>query len=414
MKHIIEMREKRANLLSQARELHQRSVDEKRDMSADENTQYDKIMGEMDGLKAKIDREERLAAETKEMESRTDKAIGGAGTPGEQRGGSDEEKATAEKRSAFREYLMGGIDGVSDERRSYAQEARALAAGSGTAGGYTVPQGFYAELQEAMKAFGGMRNVAFNLNTAAGNQLMIPTANNVSQVGAILAENAAATTSDPSFGQTSLTAYKYTSNIILVPIELLQDSAFDVESWVRSKIAERIARITNQHFTTGTGTGQPTGIVTGAVSGKVGTTGQTTSIIADDLVDLEHAIDPAYRAGSTFMMHDQSLKVIKKLKDTQGRFLWMPGLTSNAPDTILGYKYEINQDMATMAANAKSVLFGRLSSYWIRNVMDISLVRFGEKYMDAGQVGFVAFARYDGKFINAGGNEIAYYANSAT
>lgn len=413
MKHIIEMREKRANLLAQARELHQRSVDEKRDMHADENTQYDKIMAEMDSLKAKIDREERLLAETSEMESRTDKVVGGAGSP-EQRGDNSEEKAILERRAAFKEYLMGGIDGVSDERRSLALEARALASGTGTAGGYTVPQGFYAELQEAIKTFGGVRNVAFELNTAAGNQLMIPTANNTAQVGAILAENAAATTSDPTFGQTSLTAYKYTSNIILVPIELLQDSAFDVEAWVKTRIAERIARITNQHFTTGTGSSQPQGIVTAAVSGKVGATGQTTSVTVDDIIDLEHSIDPAYRSQASFMFHDGTLKTLKKLKDSTGRFLWSAGLTVGAPDQILGYNYTINQDMAQMAANAKSIIFGKLSSYWVRNVMDISLVRFGEKYMDQGQVGFVAFARYDGKFINGGGNEIVFYQNSAT
>jgi HK97 family phage major capsid protein len=335
------MREKRANLLAQARELHQRSIDEKRDMHADENTQYDKIMGEMDQLKAKIDREERLLGEQEDLEKR-DGIVGGKVSKVEQ--GKIEDKK-AEYRAAFKAFLMNGLDDITPEQRSLVLENRALATGTPSAGGYTVPQGFYAELQEAMKAFGGMRNVARVLPTAGGNQLMIPTANNVAQVGAILAENAAASTSDPAFGQTSLTAYKYTSNIILVPIELIQDSAFDVEAWVKERIAERIARITNTHFTVGTGTGQPTGIVTGAVSGKVGTTGQTTSVIVDDLIDLEHSIDPAYRAGAKFMFHDSTLKTLKKLKDSTGRFLWSAGLTVGAPDQILNYSYEINQDM---------------------------------------------------------------------
>ena len=410
MKEIIEMREKRANLLSQARDLHDRSVKEKRDMSADENTQYDKIMGEMDSLKKTIDREERLLSEKKELEKR-DGILKIEGTTKEERNSKDK---VQEYRSAFVDYMKGGMDAVSPEKRQLILENRALAVGTSTAGGYTVPQGFYNELQETMKLYGGMRNVAKILPTASGNQLMIPTTNNVAQVGAILAENTAASTSDPSFGQTSLTSYKYTSNIILISLELIQDSAFDVESWVKERIAERIGRIQNQHFTNGTGTGQPTGIMTGAQSGKVGATGQTVSVIADDLIDLEHSIDPLYRSGSKYMFNDATLKVLKKLKDGYGRYLWMPGLTSNAPDQILNYGYQINNDMPVMAANAKSIVFGRLDHYWIRDVMEVEMVRFGEKYMDAGQVGFVAFSRADGKFINAGGNEIVFYQNSAT
>jgi HK97 family phage major capsid protein len=408
LKNILEMREERARLLHQARDLHNRSVEEKRDMTADENVQYDRIMTDMDALKVKIDREERLLAEQQETEKR-DGIIGAEGGTA-----TNKDKKKEEYRSAFKSFLMNGIDGLAPEQRSLVLENRALSVGTGTAGGYTVPEGFYGTLVEAMKAFGGMRSVARILPTASGNPLMIPTANNTAQKGAILAENAAAAASDPTFGQTSLGAYKYTSNIILVPIELIQDSAFDVEAWVRERIAERIARITNEHFTVGTGVGQPGGVVGASSVGKAGATGQTTSLIGDDLIDLTHAIDPSYRDGSRFMFHDTTLKTLKKLKDADGRHLWLPGLAVNEPDTILGYGYTINQDMPTMAASAKSVLFGRLSSYWIRDVMDVQIVRFGEKYMDAGQVGFVAFSRHDGKFINAGGNEIVHYANSAT
>lgn len=415
MKTIIEMREKRANLLAQARDIHDRSVAESRDMHADETTQYDKIMADMGALKAKIDREENLLDEARSLESR-DGIIGGQGGQGQGSQGNDANKKQVEYRAAFNQFLMHGIDGIKPEERALVLENRALSAqaGSGSAGGYTVPQGFYASLIEALKAFGGMRNVARILPTASGNPLPIPTVNGTATVGAILAENTGASTSDPVFAQLSLGAYKYTSNIVLVPIELLQDSAFNVEEYLRAELARRIGRITNTHFTVGTGTGQPTGVVTGATSGKVGTTGQTTSVIYDDLIDLIHAVDPAYRGQSQFMLHDSSVKVVKKLKDTQGRPLWLPGLALREPDTINGYKYEINQDAPVMAANAKSILFGDFSNFVIRDVMDVQLVRFGEKYMDAGQVGFVAFSRHDSKLLNAGTNPIAYYQNSAT
>jgi len=400
LKHILEMREKRAKLLKEARELHQRSVDEKRDMTAEEEAQYNKIMDEIDSLKAKIDREERLLKEQQEMEERTDRMVGNGASGGDDQR-SEENRKKELRELAFRAYLAGGMQNLTPEQQA---EMRALSATVGNQGGYTVPEGFYNQLIEAMKAYGGMRSVARILNTATGNKLLIPTADNTAQKGRILGESQQIQPSDPSFGQTALDAYKYTSDLILVPIELIQDSAFDIEAWVRQKIAERIFRITNEHFTVGDGIDKPNGIVNAAVVGA--NAAATNAVTPEDLIDLEHSVDPAYRNNASFMFHDSTLKALKKLKDAQGRFLWSPGLTVGAPDTILGYRYTVNQDMPQMDASAKSIIFGDLASYWIRDVMDVVIVRFNEKYMDYGQVGFTAFSRHDGDFINAGGNQI--------
>jgi HK97 family phage major capsid protein len=394
------MREKRAKLLKEAREIHQRSVDEKRDMTAEEEAQYNKIMAEIDSLKAKIDREERLLKEQQEMEERTDRMVGNGASGGDDQR-SEENRKKELRELAFRAYLAGGMQNLTPEQQA---EMRALSATVGNQGGYTVPEGFYNQLIEAMEAYGGMRSVARILNTATGNKLLIPTADNTAQKGRILGESQQIQPSDPSFGQTALDAYKYTSDLILVPIELIQDSAFDIEAWVRQKIAERIFRITNEHFTVGDGIDKPNGIVNAAVVGV--TAAATNAVTPEDLIDLEHSVDPAYRNNASFMFHDSTLKALKKLKDAQGRFLWSPGLTVGAPDTILGYRYTVNQDMPQMDASAKSIIFGDLASYWIRDVMDVVIVRFNEKYMDYGQVGFTAFSRHDGDFINAGGNQI--------
>jgi HK97 family phage major capsid protein len=294
-------------------------------------------------------------------------------------------------------------------------EARALSAITGATGGFTVPTGFYNSLIEAMKAYGGMRSSRHtNLRTAAGNTLPIPKVDDTSNVGMIVGESAAVgNATDPTFSQLNLGAYKYTSRTILIPIELLQDSAFDIEAYIRGAIATRIGRITNTHFTVGTGSSQPTGVVQNATSGKVGTTGQTTSITYDDLVDLIHSVDPAYRVSSShFMFNDSSLKALRKLKDGQGNPIWQPGLVQGAPDKILGYDYVINQDVATMAASAKSVLFGDFSKFFIRDVMDLSIFRIGEKYIENGQVGFVAFSRHDSTLVDT--NAIKFYQNSAS
>ena len=183
-------------------------------------------------------------------------------------------------------------------------------------------------------------------------------------------------------------------------------------------LGEALGRGINAHLTTGTGTGQPRGILADSVSGKVGTTGQTTTVIFDDLVDLIHSVDPEYRKSPSvrFMMHDLSLAKVRKLKDSQGRPIFLPGydgLGRVMPDTVLGYPVTVNQDVAQMAANAKSILFGDFSMYYIRDCMDVTMFRFTDSaYIKLGQIGFLAWMRSGGNLLDTGA--IKYYANSAT
>lgn len=414
MKNTVELRQQRAAIIKEARSILDKADLEKREMTGEETTKYEAMQLDIDKRMSEITREETLQAQErslgeKDNEQREEKK---EDAQGEKRGRIH----TEEYRQAFNKYLIGGVGALTaDQRQLIEAERRALAVGTTTAGGFTVPQGFYNTLTDAMKFYGGMRqSKATILKTATGNDLPMPMDDDTSQMGALLAENTAAGTQDIAFSQKILKAYKYTSKVILVSLELLQDSAFDLEPWLAKKMGERLGRIQNNHFTIGTGTAQPQGIVTGATLGKTGTVGQTTSIIYDDLIDLEHAVDVAYRQNAQYMFHDSTLKVLKKLKDSQGRPLWLPGMAVKEPDTINGFGFVINNDVPVMAANAKSILFGDLSSYFIRDVMDMLVIRMGEKYADAGQVGFVAFARADGGLLNAGTNPIQYYANSAT
>jgi HK97 family phage major capsid protein len=211
-----------------------------------------------------------------------------------------------------------------------------------------------------------------------------------------------------------MNAHTYTSKLVLVANQLLQDSAFNLESFLAQKLGTRIARITNLHFTTGDGASKPTGVITAATMGQTGTTGETTSIIFDDLIELEHSVDPAYRSNARFMMNDQTLKIIKKLKDSQNRPLWLPGYAMKEPDTINGYGYEINQQMAIPAANAKSIAFGDFKNYFIRRVAGVQVLRLVERYADFNQTGFLAFQRYDGQLVDAGTHPIKYFQHSAS
>jgi len=416
---LVDLLQKRANLWEQAKAIHDRSVEEKRALHADEEEQYNRLIEEIDGLTATIEREKRMEEQRATMEA--------AAFHKKQGKKKDEQRQvpvleTEEYRSAYQNWLKLGVQGLDDEQRSILEqgrqslESRALSAVTGSAGGYTVPQGFYNEIIEAMKTFGGMRQVRYtSVRTAAGNDLPIPTNDDTANKGAIVNENTpAGNATDLTFGQKILKAHKYTSKTILVPIELLQDSAFDIEAFIRRKIAERIGRILNEHFTVGSGTGEPQGVITGASLGKSAASGQTNSITYEDLVDLQHSVDPAYRVNAEWMLNDGTLKAIRKLKDGNGVPLWQPSLTVGEPDMILGKRYVINNDVPELGAGAKSILFGDFSNYFIRDVMDLMIVRIAEKYIESGQIGFIAFSRHDGLLVDAGQGPIKYFQNAAS
>lgn len=385
------LREKKAELAKQARNLHDQSGES---WTAENTAKFDGLMDEVNRVDASIAREEQL------MKLAGDKAIENLG------GREYDGKAPAP--SAFNAYLRKG------------EFQNTMSTTTGSEGGFSVQTDVASSLVEALKAYGGMRQAARVLVTEKGNPMNFPTTNGTAEVGELIGENTTATAADPVFGSTSLNVFKYSSKIIAVPIELLQDSAVDVEALVRARLSERIGRITNQHFTTGTGSGQPNGVVTAAGLGKAGTTGQTTSVIYDDLVDLQHSVDAAYRAGGKgkFMMNDLSLRNIRKIKDSQNRPLFVPGYDAGpagAPDQLLGSDIIINNDVAVMAANAKSILFGDFSYYVIRDALDIQLFRFTDSaYAKLGQVGFLAWFRCGGNFIDASGGAVKHYANSAT
>lgn len=354
-----------------------------------------------------------------------------------QRGGSgggaeDEDDAKAaerEYRAAYNEYLRYGMSGMTAERRELMQqhfsslpgdhpETRALSALTGNTGGYTVPQGFMGQVEVAMKNFDGVRAApTFKLATDKGNDLPWPTVNDTNNEGEQVEENQATSEGDVSFGQLMLKAYLFSSKLVLVPIQLLQDTGVDIEALLARLLGERLGRITSKRYTTGNGANQPQGIVTGSTLGK--TAAATAAITYDELVDLQHSVDPAYRTATAgFMFNDTTFSILRKLKDQDGRPIWQPaavsGMAGGAPGTLLGSPYWINQSMASPAASAKSVLFGDMSKYAIRDVRNLTLVRLTERYAERFQVGFFAFLRTDGRVVDAGTNPIKHLIQAAS
>ncbi len=386
-----ELREKRAKLIADAQ-----ALSDMPNFGVEERARFDRMIADADTMKGDIDRIERVAALEAET-YRTSTPPNGQPTAQEQR----DAQRTAKLSKAFRTYLATGD---ASELRTYSP----MAVGSNTAGGYFVPQTFVSELESALKSFGGVREVATVLNTGAGTPVSLPTSDDTSNSGELVAENAAVSQQNPTTGRLVLNAYKYSTKAVQVSIELIQDSEFDIESYIRNIFVERLGRITNLHFTTGDGSGndRPNGIVTASTLGA--TASSQTVISYDDLVELEHSIDAAYRKGAKFQFSDAALKTVKKLKDADGRPLWVPGVAVKSPDTILGYDFNVNQDMATPASDAKVALFGRLDKYIIRSVKELSVLRLNELYAMNGQVAFIGFARYDGDLIDAGTHPVKY------
>lgn len=411
----IDLRAKRANLWEQAKVLHETAKAEERALSAEEQTQWERLEAEMEKIKGQIDREERLMAVGADLD-RAQPTVAAGRLPGDI--SSRELHAGSEEyRNAFWAWARHGNDGLDPEQRTMLRngfvDVRAQGVGVPTAGGFAVADEDMRGIVDAMKAFGGMRQAGCTIfTTATGADLPIPTVDDTGNTGEQLGENTQVNEQDITLGLTTLRAYVYSSKLIRVSYQLLQDAGFPLESWLQSKLGERLGRITNTKFTTGSGAATPQGVVTGSTYCGT-TTASATAATYAELVDLEMSVDAAYRQRARWMFGDSTLKNLKKLVDGSSRPLWLPGIAVREPDTLMGYPYTVNQDMPSMAASAKAVLFGDFSAYYIRDVQGVTLIRLQERYADYLQVGFMAFSRHDGALIDAGQHPIKHLLQHA-
>ena len=438
-----ELRQDRAKIVEEMRK-HQDGVLERGTETPEEKEKFEKMEKDIRSLEVIIEREEKLQAEEAKLAKSLNDSRGqpnptagpwdgihypkiGHRTPG---------RAEIERRVSFalqgwlrsaradakieQEHLDAakflGLDlrnkeialPISKDYRQIKREFRDLNVATGTKGQETIPEGFVNALEMALLQYGGVRAVAEIVRTDSGNDLPWPTVNDTSNKGAILAEETSFGSGvDPSFSQVIFKAFKYSSKPILVSFELLQDSAFDLGARIGEMLGIRIGRIQNDHFTTGGGTTLPKGFT---VAGTAFAALDDVTISADDVIGLEHSVDPAYRMGASFMMHDQILAKIRLLKEsTTNAFIWQPGLQAGVPDRLLGYPYTINQSMAsTTVASAKVMAFGDFSKYKVRDVATIRLLRLDELYAATDQVAFIAYMRTDGNLLDAGTHPIKY------
>lgn len=396
MDNLQALREKITALATQSQHLLAEKGDQK--WTPEDQAKFDNLVSEVNGAKQQIKNIET------QRELEADKFFNVSPA-------KKEDGVTIDALAAIALYMRHGANVTADQAMAI---RNAMSTTTTTEGGYTVPAEVAAMVIEKLKSFGGMREVATIMTTAGGNALNFPTSDGTGEVGEILAENIVATGGDVTFGTIALPVFMYSSKQIALPMQLIQDSAVDVIALVIARLAMRIARRQNTDFTVGAGSTLPDGVIPRAGVGKTGITGQTATVTYADLIDLRHSVNRAYRYGAKYMMNDLSVAIVSKLVDTTGRPIWAPAVTAGAPDMLCGYPVAINDDVAVMAANAKSIAFGDFSNYTIRDVQGTtSLRRFDDSnFALKQQAGFCGWTRSGGNLLEP--SAVKVYVNSAT
>ena len=387
----IELRGKRAQLIKDADAIVAAAQAEGRSMTSEEKTKFEAIEADARSFKQEIDIIERNAEMKKEL----------AANEGEARSAAP--KATAS--SAFSKYLRHGMGSLNAQERSLMEKrgTSTQVVGTDSLGGFLVPQEFSNELDVATLFTGEVERLAKKLNTASGGLLDYPTVDDTATDAILTSEAGAVTTADMTFANKQLSAYNY-SSLVKVSAQLLQDSAFDLNSFLVEAMGERIARATNAAFTTGDASSKPQGIVVGSSLGN--TAAGATAITADDVLDLIYSVDASYRNKPSFglMAHDNIISAIRALGvgSSNDYPIWQPGMAVGQPDRIFGVPVYVNNDMQSSIATAtKTMIAADFSKYVVRNAGGVQMLRLNERFADELEVGFVAYKRSDSKVLNS-------------
>lgn len=403
------LREQMARIATEARSKLNEVTDNTDEARAAEiEREFDAAMAEYDRLGAMVERHEKID----QIESRAKEVdLSKRPIPANAEGrGVDTGKQIAYREAFYELIRNGGVDGLDPEVRGVLRggvqnvESRIQVTGTNSAGGYTVPVELANFIDQAMAAYGPMysEDICTTLNTSTGATFNIPTVDDTAVTAVAHTEGTALTDDggkDVTFGQAQLGAYAFDTEWVKWSYELAQDSIFNMEPILGSLLGERLGRIANSKLTTGSGSSDVQGIVTGSSLGK--TAAGTAAITADEIIDLLHSVDPAYRSSpkAAFMLNDSTLAAIRKLKDGDGNYLWQMGnYQVGVPGSILGYRYYVNQAMDSLAAAKKVMIFGDMSKFYVRKVGAPVVTVVRERFWP--DLGIAGLIRFDGVLAN--------------
>ena len=410
-----ELREKRARIITNARSKFDEITDDtKAERAAEIEGEFDAMMADADALDQKIGRMERLEqAEAADAEARErSREERRPGSQSEVRAGADGGDAPTYEDVFYKHLRALGEVGeplTAEERAilrrgSVNVEARAQTT-TDAEGGYTVPQQLAAGIVKSMAAWGPMYDpgITSEMVTSGGGLIDLPTVDdtgsgvNTHTEGATLDDDG---TDDAVFGNKQLGAFEFDTGFLRLSLALINDSAVAMQPVLEDLLGERLGRRANLELTTGSGSSAPNGIVTAATVGV--TAASATAVTTDELLDLEHSVDPAYRQSrrTAYMFNDLTLRNVRKLKNSEGDYIWQQGnIVNGVPDTINGRPFYINQAMPAMTTGLRSMVFGDFSKYWVRKVGQPLIGAIQDKDFWPG-IGIAGYIRFDGELMD--------------
>lgn len=396
------LQERRANVWEQAKELADTAANENRAFKAEEQSTWDTLNAEMEALDKRAN---AIIAGEQRAKDTEDALANLAGKP-DVRNREQQAQAQSGIMTDVRAMLTGqpGAPRAIDVKPEGPVNFRTLSKLTAAAGANAVQTSFYNELLQHMIEVSAVLQAGVRvLNTTSGETIQVPKTT-AHSTAAIVAEAASIGVSDPSFGQASLGAYKY-GVMVQLSRELVDDATVDLQGYLAMETGRALGNAFGAHLIAGNGTGQPTGILQSTTLGVTTSTGVAGVPSADNLIDLYYSVIAPYRnsPSAAYLMKDTTLGALRKVKDTTGQYIFQPSLTAGTPDSLLGKPIYTDPYMPATAVNAKSVVFGDFSRYFVRMAGGIRFERSDEYAFNADLITYRALLRGDGALMDTTG-----------
>ena len=380
MNKILAMREKRGQLWEQTKAFLEAHTDQDGKLSAEDAAAYDRMEQEVVDLGKDIERLERQANIDAELAQ--PKAQPLTNQPGK----AGLETKTGRASDEYRKAMLQAL------RTNFRQVSNVLQEGVDTNGGYLVPEEYDRRLIDVLNEENIMRGLATTITTSGEHKINLAA---TKPAASWIEEGGALTFGDATFDQILMDAYKL-HVAIKITEELLYDNAFGLESYIIDQFGKAIGNAEEDAFLNGDGKHKPTGLFTSA---KVGVTTSTANISADDMINLVYSLKRPYRKNASFIVNDQTLSALRKLKDNNNAYIWQPSYQAGEPDRLLGYTLHTSAYVPTIAAGKPVIAFGDYSYYNIGDRGTRSLQELKELFAGNGMIGYVMKERVDGKLV---------------
>lgn len=384
---ITEMRNKRKKLIETMDGFLDTHKTKNGTLSVEDDATYKTMEDEISELTNEIHRMERREEIEAELEKPVSKPIIEKPMNGRMDNG---EVKTGRAADSYKKAMLSAL------RSNFRNVSNVLQEGVDADGGYLVPEEYDSRLIDGLEEENIIRKLGHRITTSGERKINIAA---TKPAAAWIDEGEALTFSDATFSQINLDAHKL-HVAVKVTEELLYDNAFQLENYIIKEFYKALANAEEDAFINGDGTGKPLGILATSGGAEVGVTAASaTAITADEVINLVYSLKRPYRKNAVFILNDQTIATLRKLKDGNGAYMWQPALVAGEPDKLLGYPVYTSAYMPTVEAGAKTIIFGDLSYYNIGDRGSRSFAELRELFAGNGMVGFVAKERVDGKLV---------------